>query len=354
VLTTFTIDTGKKAGSAASQLRAAYSTTLHDAQAFADNIADATKRGLDPQIIARLLEAGPKAAGPALQTMVSDQSGRLIRMANQAETALGKIQARVVEQSRLTNLAMRSNTDAMVGDLSKAMAIATAKADSGGRATAEALAKQLHIGVGEVKRIAGEFGISLASGVQSGTSKAGRSVDVLSNKVRSLPDSHAIVFSTPGAAAAITTAGRIAAAIARIPGRHTTDVVVRKIGAQYDSLSGMADGGLVTGRGGPRQDNQVRALSVGEFVVNADATRQHLPELKAINGGARPVQARQYGMAGGGQVVAGAAGPSVLIQISGVVGDKGEVGRAVVGALREYQRQSGGQALPIRVQAAAP
>lgn len=48
---------------------------------------------------------------------------------------------------------------------------------------------------------------------------------------------------------------------------------------------GMADGGLVSGRGGPREDNLLRFLSSGEFVTNARATRDFLPLLQQINSG---------------------------------------------------------------------
>ena len=47
--------------------------------------------------------------------------------------------------------------------------------------------------------------------------------------------------------------------------------------------SGMASGGLVVGRGGPREDKNLTRLSNGEFVVNADSTRANLGMLTQIN-----------------------------------------------------------------------
>lgn len=44
-----------------------------------------------------------------------------------------------------------------------------------------------------------------------------------------------------------------------------------------------ADGGLIRGPGGPRQDNHLIRASAGEFVVNAAATSANLPLLQAIN-----------------------------------------------------------------------
>jgi tape measure domain-containing protein len=66
--------------------------------------------------------------------------------------------------------------------------------------------------------------------------------------------------------------------------------------ANVASIAGMADGGLVTGPGGPREDKVLRRLSAGEFVVNARATRENRALLEGIN------QGRVPGMAGGGMV----------------------------------------------------
>lgn len=46
-----------------------------------------------------------------------------------------------------------------------------------------------------------------------------------------------------------------------------------------------ADGGMVVGPGGPREDKLLHLLSAGEFVVNAYSTAAHLPLLEAINAG---------------------------------------------------------------------
>lgn len=74
--------------------------------------------------------------------------------------------------------------------------------------------------------------------------------------------------------------------------------------ANVASIAGMKDGGIVTGVGGPREDNQIRALSVGEFVNDADSTRVNRPWLEAMNNGARfeDLAARFNGMANGGLV----------------------------------------------------
>ena len=66
--------------------------------------------------------------------------------------------------------------------------------------------------------------------------------------------------------------------------------------ANVASIAGMADGGVVTGRGGPRDDMELRRLSPGEFVVNARSTAENRGLLEQIN------QGRVPGLANGGMV----------------------------------------------------
>ncbi len=51
---------------------------------------------------------------------------------------------------------------------------------------------------------------------------------------------------------------------------------------------GYADGGVISGPGGPRSDSILARVSAGEYIVNAAATRQHLPLIHAINHGHLP------------------------------------------------------------------
>jgi tape measure domain-containing protein len=71
--------------------------------------------------------------------------------------------------------------------------------------------------------------------------------------------------------------------------------------ANVASIAGMADGGLVSGAGGPREDNQLRWLSSGEFVNNAASTRKNRPYLEAANNGA-DLSKVIPGLAAGGMV----------------------------------------------------
>ncbi|MFI5775977.1 zeta toxin family protein [Nocardia sp. NPDC051570] len=67
--------------------------------------------------------------------------------------------------------------------------------------------------------------------------------------------------------------------------------LLRKFGATLVDFAGpdkKADGGLLRGPGGPRDDVIPVLASNGEYVVNAAATAQNLPLLESINSGAVP------------------------------------------------------------------
>ena len=144
-------------------LTAMYRNTITEARRFTKNIDEVTKRGLDPNTVAKLLQEGPEKAAPALEALLGKNSANLIEMSNTAEAELRKINSRVVEQARLTSMALNSSTDQMGQDLDAGMAIASEKAAQGGRATAESIARELGMKVPEVERIAAEFGIVLAA-----------------------------------------------------------------------------------------------------------------------------------------------------------------------------------------------
>jgi len=50
-------------------------------------------------------------------------------------------------------------------------------------------------------------------------------------------------------------------------------------------LLGFADGGYVSGSGSGRSDSILARVSNGEFIMNAESTRQNLPMLMAMNSG---------------------------------------------------------------------
>lgn len=149
------------------QFVTAMATTVEDTQKFADGITEAIDRGYDPELIAQLLTAGPKDAGPILDTLLADHSATAVAQVNMTVAALRAINTQAVEMARLLHLATTSETDAMADDLDEAMGIAQQKAKLGGKATAMAIAQEMGLAIPEVRRIAKEFGIAIQEGVES-------------------------------------------------------------------------------------------------------------------------------------------------------------------------------------------
>jgi septum formation inhibitor MinC len=230
----------------ASSLAGTYRRNIGEAQTFVDDIQQVTRRGLDPQFVARLLEQGPEKANPILEQLVGDHSRRMIQLANRSEETLREINTKVVEFTRLTTLATKSSTDRLATYLGRAMTIASRNLASGGRATARSLARSLRIPENEVRRIADEFGITLQG-----------ELDRQKPTVR-------INIHNP------SLAGLQAALDAGLPGPG----VMRR-----------ADGGRLEGPFiGPRADNVLYRGTPGEFVVqHAAASYYGYGFLDAVN-----------------------------------------------------------------------
>lgn len=166
----------KSAGKAAkatggTSLAAAYKQTIEETKQFTVNVQKAIAAGLDPRYVEQLLEEGPKKAGPILAEMVSDHSGRLIKMVNSSEKTLARLGDLAAEQARLTATAIASGTDDLTHDLSKALRVAAEISVEGAKATSNSVAKALHLPAGTVEKIASEFGITLINGVQAEVNK---------------------------------------------------------------------------------------------------------------------------------------------------------------------------------------
>jgi TP901 family phage tail tape measure protein len=167
------VDVAEKAARAASgnSLAKTYRDTIREASQFTDDISTALAKGLDPHYVEKLLEEGPKQAGPILRELVSDHSGRLIDMVNSSEKKLARLGALAVEQARLTARAIASDTDQMTTDLARATQIASQQSQAAGKATAESIGRSLKLAPGEVERIASEFGITLKRSTEAELAK---------------------------------------------------------------------------------------------------------------------------------------------------------------------------------------
>lgn len=131
-----------------------YRDAITESTNFVANINQATQRGLDPQLIARMLEQGPKEAAPVLEAILADHSGNLIKLANDAEQALGRISAQAVRQARITAIAISPGvTEDVSMQAQLAVAISQAQFAAGGKASAEELANSIKLTPEQVEQI---------------------------------------------------------------------------------------------------------------------------------------------------------------------------------------------------------
>lgn len=103
--------------------------------------------------------------------------------------------------------------------------------------------------------------------------------------------------------------GGIVQALNRIDGRQTRSYAAiyqttyRNTVNRGGGTMAAADGGYISGPGGPREDKIPAWLSDGEFVINAAATKKHRALLEKINSeGSRAASSQPYRYAGGGMV----------------------------------------------------
>ena len=167
---------------------------------------------------------------------------------------------------------------------------------------------------GVTEQLAGGFGDAIAGAIVDGENlgEALKSVarDALSQLISGLVQLgvqflvNQAISATAGAAAvgiasaqagALATAFAPAAALASLASfganalpagaaLTSTNILSQSL-ARSGGVPGFADGGFVSGPGGPREDAIPAMLSNGEFVVNAAATRQNRGLLEALNSG---------------------------------------------------------------------
>lgn len=139
-------------------LEAFYQNAIRTTENFSTNLDKAVSMGLDPAVVTKLLQEGPEQAGPIVEQMVSDSSGAMIEMVNEAEATLGDIGARVAEQARLTAVAVNSASDEAAKALPEAMEISSLSWDGW---TTDEIAEKLGLDPESVREIAAQFGITL-------------------------------------------------------------------------------------------------------------------------------------------------------------------------------------------------
>ncbi|HEY8881940.1 MAG TPA: phage tail tape measure protein [Dermatophilaceae bacterium] len=272
-----------RAASGTAGLRAAYATSIADATRFSRDLTTATAKGLDYRVVAKLLEQGPKTAGPILQTILSDHSGAMIKMVNDSESALSALNVIVVAQARLTAIAVASSTDQAIRDLPAAMQIQQAAMLDKGKVTLEQLSRKLGISQAEVKRIADANGINIAAGL----APAQAAIDKVGRGARGK-----VSVDTTGASAAVTNLGRqldildartvtipvslsFGKGLEGFPGKAADNVIVpNPLGpfAPKKPKWGGSEGGVVPGMFlGPKVDNVTIRANPREYLQSVAA-----------------------------------------------------------------------------------
>lgn len=144
----------------AGAIRQFYRDQLGAADQFLTDLERAYTVGFDPQLLARMLQAGPEQAGQALHALVSDTSAGMVSLVNNAEESIRSISARAVEAARLQQQAL-TKTDDIARQLPTALRISAEKTRQGAAATASSIAAALKLDPKTVAEIASSYDIVL-------------------------------------------------------------------------------------------------------------------------------------------------------------------------------------------------
>lgn len=147
------------------QMKDYYTQTLKDAQAFSTDIQKLVEKGLDPKLIEDLVKKGPENAAGEMKAFLGVNGETLIELANQTEETLRGLNGRVVENARLTAIAMNSEVSSIAEDLPLAMKLVATR-NGNEKMTDADLAKMLGVTSDDVKRVAGTFGLDWVQTVE--------------------------------------------------------------------------------------------------------------------------------------------------------------------------------------------
>ena len=129
--------------------------------------------------------------------------------------------------------------------------------------------------------VAGTLAKSGADTTAKGTATAAALASIATITAAMLASNVAIAAGAAAPAALVSLATAGANAVPATAGILSTVAVAEGVAA----TAFLADGGLVRGPGGPREDKIPAMLSNREFVVNAKSTAMFLPQLEAMNAG---------------------------------------------------------------------
>lgn len=142
------------------QLANFYKKQIADANKFNEDISTILKKGIDPNVVLKILQQGPREGKDFLDALVSDLSQDTINKVNNAEKSLNKITERAFYLSRLQVKATQADDTTLLGNLRNATRIQDAVLNAKPGVTAEEIQKTLpDLNVKQIKEIATQFGI---------------------------------------------------------------------------------------------------------------------------------------------------------------------------------------------------
>lgn len=144
----------------AAKVQQFYADRLAEAETFAANLNTAIEAGYNPNLLSRLMQAGPEAAGPVLAALVEDTSTAYVESINRAEEALGEFSAFAVRQAQLTQRAIEVGTRQAAEDLATAIAIEQ-QSMLDPTLTGADIAERLGITLADAQRVIDTFGLEV-------------------------------------------------------------------------------------------------------------------------------------------------------------------------------------------------
>lgn len=219
----------------AEAVRQFYEKATTEAETFYNNIQELQKRGADPSVIQKFLQAGPKAAGDVVQAAVDDSTNGLIQVINKGEAFLATFTARAAEMARLAQRAIMAPTDELTQLLPQAQAIVNTMFTQGNFATVESVAAALSMDPASVRDIIKKFSITLGNAVSPP-----ELIGPMAVKFASMKDDLAAIFDSLVRFSGMdpARAGRVVASLEKIitmPTTNPEEIAKKKIA--LDGLS---------------------------------------------------------------------------------------------------------------------
>lgn len=153
---------GSKGPVSAAAIEQFYGNALDVTSKFLADSQLAIQHGFDPDLISRLLIAGPDQAGALLDTIAHNTDAKFRQIVTDSEAKLRELTQQAVEMQRLMNVATGpAASDQVTAQLSDAMRIAQQKMVQGAQSTVESIASALKLTPSQVAQIALSYGISL-------------------------------------------------------------------------------------------------------------------------------------------------------------------------------------------------